>query len=134
MKYIVIVILLLILCAVIFFLLRPGVTKRDHAEKARQGLTSPQLSNSYYVKGALVVGFKKGVTQARAEEILKNYSIKYERTNDVNMGKRFYYETGEKFLVIVPEGEEQIRLEKFRKMQEVKAAGHYPDPDKILVD
>ena len=99
----------------------------------RQG-ADVNANDSYYVKGALVVGFEKGVSRARAEKIVKNYSIKYERTHLVNMGRKFHDKTGEKFLVMVPEGEEQIWLEKFKKMQEVKAAGLYPDPEKILLD
>jgi len=120
---------LICLVIVLFF---ASITCTQDTQPQKQLLK--QGNDSYYVKGALVVGFKKGVSPARAENILKNYRLKYERTNDVNMGKKFHYETGEKFLVVVPDGEEQIWLEKFKKIPEVKATGRYLDPDKVLVD
>ena len=48
-------------------------------------------NDSYYEKGILAVGFKKGVSQAIAEEILKSLNLEYYRTKDLNMGKRFFY-------------------------------------------
>ena len=91
-------------------------------------------NDSYYEKGILAVGFKKGVSQAIAEEILKSLNLKYRRTKNLNMGKRFFYKTGEKFLVRVPDGEELIWLEKLNKIPEIEATGLSVDPRKALID
>lgn len=87
-----------------------------------------------YVKNVLVVGFYKGVSQAKAEEILNNLELKFYRTKDVNRGMKFFEETGETFLVRVPDGQEQIWLDKITKIPEVKDTSRYVDPEKVLVD
>ena len=91
-------------------------------------------NDSYYEKGILAVGFKKGVSQAIAEEILKSLNLKYRRTKNLNMGKRFFYKTGEKFLVRVPDGEELIWLEKLNKIPEIEATGLSVDPRRARID
>lgn len=87
-----------------------------------------------YVKNVLVVGFNKDVGQAKTEEILNNLGLKFYRTKDVNRGMKFFEETGETFLVRVPEGQEQIWLDKITKIPEVKDTSRYVDPEKVLVD
>ena len=74
-----------------------------------------QGNDSYYQKGILYIGFKKGVTQARAEEILKNLNFKYKRTENINAVRRFFYETGEKFLIRVPNDKELVWVEKLNR-------------------
>lgn len=97
--------------------------------------TVPQSDkNDIYVKGVLVVGFKKEVSQTKTEGILNGLGLKFSRTNEVNMGMKFHSETGEKFLVRVPDNEEFNWLDKLTKITEVKDAGRYIDPEKVLVD
>lgn len=104
------------------------------AEESRKNLTSPQLNDSYYEKGILYIGFSKGVSQAIAEEILKNLNLKYKRTININAGRKFFYKTGEKFLIRVPDGEELMWLEKLNKIPEIEATGQHIDPRKALID
>lgn len=49
----------------------------------------------------IIVGFKKGVSQEKAEEYLKSKKVEFTRTEDVNMGKVFLYNTDLKYIVTV---------------------------------
>ncbi len=103
-------------------------------EKLTGQVPIQSADSGIYVKGVLVVGFKKDVSQTKAEQILNNFGLKFQRTDEVNMGMKFDTETGEKFVVKVPAGEEQPWLDKILKISEVKSAGRYVNPDKVLVD
>ena len=85
-------------------------------------------------KGKIVVGFKKDVSQLEAENILNKYGLEFLRTGDVNQGKIFFYESGEKFIVKVPEGKEQIWIDKFNALSEIYKANWYITPIKVVVD
>jgi len=100
----------------------------------QEDFVSTGSSTEFYVKGTLVVGFNKGVSQAKAEKILNDLDLKFFRTKDVNRGMKFFEETGETFLVKVPEGGELTWIEKIKKIPGVKDAGNYLDPKQILVD
>lgn len=78
--------------------------------------------------GKIVIGFKKGVSQLEAETLLKKYGLEFLRTNDVNRGQKFFYETGEKFIVTVPAGEEQIWINKLGELPEVYKTNWYINP------
>lgn len=92
------------------------------------------VNDGVYVKNVLVVGFNKDISQAKAEEILNELGLKFYRTKDVNRGMKFFEETGETFLVKVPDNQEQIWIEKITNIIEVKDASRYVDPEKVLVD
>jgi len=100
----------------------------------QQNLTTVPSREDPYTKGVIVVGFNKGITQAQAEAVLQGMGLTFDRTRNVNMGMKFFAETGETFLVKVPEGEESAWMEKFSKIPGVKGTGSYLDPNKIQVD
>jgi hypothetical protein len=83
------------------------------------GLKRAEGEDQRYVKGIIVVGFKKGVSRESAESVLKKYNIKFENTPFPNQGKKFFYETGEKYSVQVPAGEEMRWIEKLEKEEKV---------------
>ena len=64
------------------------------------------IDMTYLIPGRVVVGFKKGVDQASAEYLLKRFKLSFIKTDSVNMGRDFALDTGEKFIVKVPEGKE----------------------------
>jgi hypothetical protein len=126
-KLIVLTIFLLLAIGLVICLARLHRTVNTRTQNAAN-------DEGVYVKGVLVVGFKKDVSQATAEGILNNLGLKFNRTNDTNRGMKFFTETGEKYQVRVPTGEEEQWLEKILKISEVKDAGRYVDPAKVLVD
>jgi hypothetical protein len=128
--------LIVIIGAIIIVIL--GFTLYQNFSKDKKTNPQKEFTNSIdegvYVKDVLVVGFNKEVSQAKAEEILDNLGVKFFRTKDVNMGMKFFEETGETFLVRVPDNQGQVGLGKITKIPEVKNAGFYVDPEKVLVD
>ena len=94
----------------------------------------PTGQDPNFVPGEIVVGFHKDVAIDTAESLLRRHGVRFERTDDVNMGKTFFYETGAKFIVTVPVGEEQRWLDRFSQEASVKSAGRHNDPTRILVD
>ena len=98
-------------------------------------LNGKRIAEDYpTIKGEVVVGFMKGVSQTDAEILLKSNKLEFLKTDDVNMGKKFFYETDERYVVKVPVGKETYWVEKLRKEKIVKDAYYHNDPSKILVD
>lgn len=88
-----------------------------------------------YKKGEVAVGFKKGVIKKDAEAVFKKYGLNnYQGDASINFGKRFFYESGEKYIVYVPKGEEIIWSQRLSKESEVYRAGSHPDYDKVQLD
>ena len=83
--------------------------------------------SSKVILSEIAVGFEKGVSQKEAEDILVKYKIKFEKRDDLNMGKHFFYTTGEKFLIKVPKGQEKIWIEKLSKEKAIKEVGIHRD-------
>lgn len=87
------------------------------------------------VPGEIVVGFKKGISREQAETVIKKYNLAYEWNENPSAGKKFYYETGEKFVVKVPTGEEQKWIETFNKEPNVKmTTTHFDSSSGVMVD
>jgi len=93
-----------------------------------------KFDRSEIIEGEVVVGFEKGVSQTDAEALLSKYNLEFIRTGDVNMGKAFFYETGEKFIVKVSKGKEEYWMDKLEKERTVKKTGFHVDPTKMLID
>lgn len=101
-------------------------------------------------RGLIVVGFKKGISQLEAENLLKEYELQFLRTNNVNQGKIFFNESGEKFIVYIPQilvveaGEgftgdvpaanQKMWIDKFNELPQIYKANKYIDPGKVIVD
>jgi len=102
--------------------------------QALYSIHSVVILEDLYVKGDVVVGFEKNISQEEAEAILSQYNLVYTKTIDVNLGKIFFYETGEKFIIKVPEGKENYWIDILNKEEGVYGASQHPDPRKILVD
>lgn len=99
----------------------------------RQGERQIRMS-SKCLPGEIVVGFKKGIAAEEAEQLIKSYGLRFLKTDDVNMGKKFFYETGERYIVYVPPGAEEEWLEKFKRSKIVVQVGCHPDSKKVFVD
>ena len=84
--------------------------------------------------GEVVVGFEKGVSQADAEELLSRFKLSFIRTKNVNMGKGFFYETGENFIIKVPAGKEKHWIHELESESTVKQAAYHNDPTKVILD
>ena len=99
------------------------------------GCEKEEIVEEYpYVKGDVVVGFEKNVSLEEAEAILSKYNLSYIKTKNVNLGKIFFYETEEKFIIKVPEGKEDYWMDVLNKEEKVYGAYPHPDPAKALVD
>ena len=91
-------------------------------------------SEDYYIHGAIGVGFKINVSQQEAEAVLKKYNLTFVKTNNLNLGMHFFYESGEKFAVKTGEGKEDFWISVLENESTVYGARWLPDPDKVLVD
>lgn len=91
-------------------------------------------SKDYYIHGAIGIGFKKGTTQQEAEAVLEKYNLTFVKTDNLNLGMRFFYESGEKFAVKTGEGNENYWISILQKEESVYSTSWLPDPDKVLVD
>ena len=102
----------------------------------REGIVSekPAIEMTDVVPGEVVVGFKKGVSQADAEELLSRFKLSFIRTKNVNMGKGFFYETGENFIIKVPAGKEKHWIHELESESTVKQAAYHNDPTKVILD
>src|SRR3989344_2893046 len=86
--------------------------------------SSPQISpsieavdaDSFVEKGRIVVGFKKGISQTEAEALLRKNKLEFLKTDNINQGQKFFYESGEKFIVAVPIGQEQLWIDMLGKL------------------
>jgi hypothetical protein len=91
-------------------------------------------SKDYYIHGAIGIGFKKDVPQQEAEAVLKKYNLTFAKTDNLNLGMRFFYESGEKFAVKTGERKENFWISVLNNESIVYGAFWLPDPDKVLVD
>ena len=99
------------------------------------GISDKRIAEDYTtIKGEVVIGFVKGVSESNAEIFLRKSKLEFLKTDDVNMGKKFFYETGEIYIVYVPAGKEKYWVVQLRKAKIVKDAYFHIDPSKILVD
>lgn len=91
-------------------------------------------SEDYYIHGAIGVGFKINVSQQEAEAVLEKYNLTFVKTDNLNLGMHFFYESGEKFAVKTGEGKEDYWISILQKEGKIYDARWLPDPDKVLVD
>lgn len=103
---------------------------KDCTEKCTENCST----DDYYIHGTIGVGFKKGTTQQEAETVLKKYGLTFVKTDDLNLGMHFFYESGEKFAVKTGEGNEDYWISILQKEESVYSASWLPNPDKVLVD
>lgn len=89
---------------------------------------------SNVIPGEVGVGFEKGVTEDQAKAVLEKYGLPYEKTIKINAGKAFFYNTGLKYLIKVPEGHEAEWVEKLRQDKEIKMVVFNFDANKVDVD
>ena len=87
-----------------------------------------------YKKGEIAIGFKKGISKEEAEIFLKAFNFKFENTLQINLGKEFFYQSGEKYIVIVPIGEENMWAKRFTADDRVYQASLHPNDEKMLLD
>lgn len=88
-----------------------------------------------YIHGEIVVGFEKGVSREEAEKILSKYKLKIGNSgHPINLGRWFFYETGEKFIIQVPEGKEDYWIKKLKREKKIKHVSTHADDNKIMVD
>ena len=78
-------------------------------------------------RSEIAVGFEKGVSQEKAENILSKYKLEFEKRDNLNMGKVFFYETGEKYLIKVPKGAESKWIDKLNEEETIKKVGIHRD-------
>ena len=85
-----------------------------------------QYSSS--VKNGLVVAFKKDISTDNAERIFFYYGLSYLKTDDVNMGKMFFYKnTGRTFIVKVPSGKEKKWIKILETEKSISSVDYYED-------
>lgn len=84
--------------------------------------------------GRLALDSKRAQLNKRQKLYLKKYGLTFVKTDDLNLGMRFFYESGEKFAVKTGEGNENYWITILQKEESVYSASWLPDPDKILVD
>lgn len=82
----------------------------------------------------IVVGFKKGVSQEKAEEYLRSEKVEFTRTENVNMGKIFFYNTDLKYIIAVSLSETDNRIAKFNSNPLVYDATKYSNNPNELID
>ena len=91
--------------------------------------------NSGVVKGEIVVTFKNDIPNESAGQLLRSYGLNYIKTDDVNLGKAFFYENrGKTYLVKVPVGKEKYWIEKLKNEKSVNIADYNPDISQGIVD
>ncbi|MBI4396587.1 MAG: hypothetical protein HY548_05795 [Elusimicrobia bacterium] len=109
-------------------------------QETEQDMKKPTLgdqmksSKEEVFSGEVVIGFRKGVSPADAVAVLSKFGLKFAKTNNVNMGKVFFNETGERFIVKVPEGQEGKWIESLSKENGVYGAGPHYNPAVIHID
>ncbi|NOT77312.1 MAG: hypothetical protein HOP08_20510 [Cyclobacteriaceae bacterium] len=62
----------------------------------------------------VVIVFKKGVSEARSEEILKDLSIDFREGMDSSRGKIYFYATGGKYILTFKDAGEKELFDKKR--------------------
>lgn len=92
---------------------------------------NPPSTQNNYIGGEIVVGFKKEVSRKDAETVLVKYGFPFEWNAVPQVGKGFIYETGEKFVVKVPKGEEVKWMDTIKNEPTVAAVSQSFDSSKI---
>lgn len=82
----------------------------------------------------IIVGFKKGVSQEKAEEYLKNEKAKFTRTENANMGKIFFYNTDLKYIVTSSFFDVDKLIVKFKSSPLVYDALKYSNNPNEIID
>lgn len=102
----------------------------------RRGIKPSQTSSVApgAIPGEIVVGFQKDIPANMALSVLGKHALAFKRADDVNMGKKFFYETGVRFIVTVPPGDEEKWIAILSKETEVRALGRHFDPKELLID
>lgn len=81
--------------------------------------------------GVIAVAFQKNASQDAAEKLLKKFNLKFKQVRFLNLGKVTEMESGLKYLVEVPVGQEANWINKIEKQKIVKTASSYFDPATI---
>ena len=76
----------------------------------------------------LVVAFKKDISISYAEQILFIYGLSYYKTDDVNLGKAFFYKNnGRTYRVKVPSGKVKYWIQKLEAERSISSVDYYQD-------
>lgn len=94
----------------------------------------PLYTDSVTITQKIVVGFKKGVSQEKAEEYLKNEKVEFTKTGDINAGKIFFYNTGLKYITTVPFSDTDNQIANFKSSPLVYDALRYSNNPNEIID
>ena len=81
-----------------------------------------------------IVSERGKMTKKKAEDVLTQYKLAFVRTKNVNMGKAFFYNTDESFIVKVPAGEERHWVDVLQKEPDVFDLGAHYDEKVVTLD
>jgi hypothetical protein len=120
----ILVVVAIVIAVSLFFFLR---------KKPSSGVPDPAVVRAV-IKGELVVAFQKQESELEAVRILKKTGLKFRRTEDINMGRYYAVETGPKFIVYVPLGQEDTWEATLKKNNAIVLVNEHYDPSKLILD
>lgn len=100
-------------------------------QEAPRSVQQEGVQEINYIQGEIVVGFKKDVSKEAAEAVLQKTGMPFRKAEHYYTDKGFFYNTGEKFIVTVPKGEEAHWMDMLEKEQTVASTSLNYDPTKI---
>lgn len=109
-----------------------GCSVNEQAQHPNASLENKKMRDT--IPGEFVVGFKKEVSQEDAVAVLKKYNLDFVDGKHAAVSQKFFYKTGEKFIVRVADDHVKGWREKLMQEPLVEDTSAHFDSDVVNVD